>query len=131
MNTASHFYSVYDAAVTISAFLERGSRMRFIVGLVISFAVGVGCRYFDIPVGSPAVIPGALLVLAMTMGYSSTNKILNRRSKLATTSHLCGGPSGAPAAPLSVGIGDAVLSRPNAAICSATSECDDRILKAR
>jgi XapX domain-containing protein len=77
--------------------------MKFVIGLVISFAVGVGCRYFDIPVGSPAVIPGALLVLAMTMGYSSTNAVLNRRSRLATTSHLCGGPSGASAASLQTG----------------------------
>jgi XapX domain-containing protein len=69
--------------------------MRFVIGLLVSFAVGVGCRYFDIPVGSPAVIPGALLVVAMTMGYSSTNAVLNRRSRLATTSNLCGGPSGA------------------------------------
>ncbi len=67
--------------------------MRFVMGLLVSFAVGVGCRYFDIPVGSPAVIPGALLVVAMTIGYSSTNAVLNRRSSLATTSHLCGGPT--------------------------------------
>jgi len=69
--------------------------MKFVIGLLISFAVGVGCRYFDIPVGSPAVIPGALLVLAMTMGYSSANALLNRRGQVATTSHLCGGPTGA------------------------------------
>jgi len=68
--------------------------MRFAIGLVISFAVGVGCRYFDIPVGSPSVLPGALIVLAMTAGYSWTNKILNARNKIATTTHLCGGPSG-------------------------------------
>lgn len=74
--------------------------MRFFIGLLVSFAVGVGCRYFDIPVGSPAVIPGALLVVAMTIGYSSTNAVLNRRSSLATTSHLCGGPSGASAVSL-------------------------------
>jgi len=71
--------------------------MRFIIGLVVSFAVGVGCRYFDIPVGSPSVIPGALLVLAMTAGYSSTNAVLNRRGMPATTARLCGGPTGAPA----------------------------------
>ncbi len=71
--------------------------MKFIIGLAISFAVGVGCRYFDIPVGSPAVVPGALLVLAMTMGYASTDTMLNRRNRLATTSHLCGGPTGAVA----------------------------------
>jgi XapX domain-containing protein len=68
--------------------------MKFLLGLIISFAVGVGCRWFDIPVGSPPVVPGALLVLAMTLGYSSTNTFLNRRNRPATTSRLCGGPTG-------------------------------------
>jgi XapX domain-containing protein len=68
--------------------------MKFAVGLTISFAVGVFCRYFDIPVGSPPVVPGALLVLAMTLGYSSTNTFLNQRHRPSTTSHLCGGPTG-------------------------------------
>ncbi|HEY0796403.1 MAG TPA: DUF1427 family protein [Acidisarcina sp.] len=71
--------------------------MRFIIGLVISFVVGAGCRYFDIPVGSPSVLPGALIVLAMTAGYSSTNQILNARKRLARSSYLCGGPSGTSA----------------------------------
>ena len=74
--------------------------MKFMIGLLVSFAVGLGCRYFDIPVGSPAVVPGALLVLAMTMGYSSTDAVLNRRSRLATTTHLCGGPTGSTATPV-------------------------------
>jgi XapX domain-containing protein len=69
--------------------------MKLLIGLLISFAVGAGCRIFDIPVGSPPVVPGALLVLAMTLGYSSTNTILNRRDRPATTAHLCGGPTGA------------------------------------
>ncbi len=69
--------------------------MKLLIGVIVSFAVGVGCRYFDIPVPSPPVIPGALLVLAMTIGYSATNTLLNRRGNLATTSHLCGGPTGA------------------------------------
>ncbi|HEY0785441.1 MAG TPA: DUF1427 family protein [Acidobacteriaceae bacterium] len=72
--------------------------MRFAIGLLISFAVGVGCRYFDIPVGSPAVLPGALLVLVMTAGYSWTNRVLNARDRPATTTPLCGGPSGGSAA---------------------------------
>jgi XapX domain-containing protein len=71
--------------------------MKFVIGLVVSFAIGVACRYFDIPVGSPAVIPGALLVLAMTAGYSITNRLLDHRNRPATTAHLCGGPTGAPA----------------------------------
>ena len=57
--------------------------MKFIIGIMISFAVGVGCRYFDIPAGSPSVIPGDLLVLAMTTGYSRTNRILDARNKPA------------------------------------------------
>jgi XapX domain-containing protein len=70
--------------------------MKLLIGVVISFVVGAGCRYFDIPVPSPPVVPGALLVLAMTIGYSSTNVLLNRRGNLATTTHLCGGPTGSP-----------------------------------
>ena len=68
--------------------------MKFTIGLLVSFAVGVGCRYFDVPVGSPSAIPGALIVLAMTTGYSWTNQILNARNRAATTAHLCGGPTG-------------------------------------
>jgi XapX domain-containing protein len=82
------------AVAGFTNFDPRGKRMKLLIGLIISFAVGVGCRVFDIPVGSPPVIPGALLVLAMTIGYSSTNTILNRRNRPSTTSHLCGGPSG-------------------------------------
>jgi XapX domain-containing protein len=71
--------------------------MKLFIGVVVSFIVGLGCRYFDIPVPSPPLIPGALLVLAMTIGYSSTNAVLNRRGNLATTAHLCGGPTGSAA----------------------------------
>jgi XapX domain-containing protein len=76
--------------------------MKLLIGLVVSFVVGVGCRYFDIPVPSPPLIPGALLVLAMTIGYSTTSTLLNRKGNLATTAHLCGGPTGSPAASTAV-----------------------------
>lgn len=72
--------------------------MKLLFGLLISFAVGAFCRFCDIPVGSPPVLPGALLVLAMTLGYSSTNALLDRHERPATTSHLCGGPDGATGA---------------------------------
>ena len=67
--------------------------MKFLIGLIISFLVGAGCRYFDLPVGSPAVVPGALLVLAMTLGYSSTDKLMSKQ-RMATMKALCGGPTG-------------------------------------
>lgn len=72
--------------------------MKFFVGILISFAVGVGCRYFDLPVGSPAVLPGAVIVFAMTAGYAWTNQMLQARGRIGTTMHLCGGPTGAPSA---------------------------------
>ena len=72
--------------------------MKFAIGLVISFLVGAGCRYFDIPVGSPPVLPGALLVIAMTLGYTTTDRLVSRKNgREATTKNLCGGPTGVPA----------------------------------
>jgi XapX domain-containing protein len=68
--------------------------MRFTIGLIVSFAIGVSCRLFDVPVGSPAAIPGALIVLAMTAGCSWTNQFLNARKRPSATTHLCGGPTG-------------------------------------
>jgi len=66
------------------------------IGFVLSFLIGAGCRYFDIPAASPPVIPGALIVLAMTLGYSSMDRILVRKNQVATTKDFCGGPTGLP-----------------------------------
>jgi XapX domain-containing protein len=73
--------------------------VKIAIGFVLSFIIGAGCRYFDIPAASPPVIPGALIVLAMTLGYTSMDRILIRkdRDRAATTKHLCGGPMGLPA----------------------------------
>jgi XapX domain-containing protein len=71
--------------------------IRIAIGFVLSFVIGAACRYFDIPAASPPVIPGALIVLAMTLGYSSMDRIV-RKERVATTKHLCGGPTGLPVA---------------------------------
>lgn len=71
--------------------------IRIVIGLVLSFLIGAGCRYFDIPAASPPVLPGALIVLAMTLGYTSMDRALSRKNQVATTKHLCGGPTGLPA----------------------------------
>ena len=42
--------------------------MKIVIGFVLSFIIGAGCRYFDIPAASPPVIPGALIVLAIAVG---------------------------------------------------------------
>ena len=72
--------------------------MKIAIGFVLSFLIGAGCRYFDIPAASPPVIPGALIVLAMTLGYTSMDRVLIRKDRAATTKHLCGGPTGLPKA---------------------------------
>ena len=69
--------------------------MKILIGAIVAFLIGAGCRYFDIPVPSPPILPGALLVVAMTLGYSATDRALTRKSQIATTKHLCGGPNGA------------------------------------
>ena len=70
--------------------------MKIVIGFILSFIIGAGCRYFDIPAASPPVIPGALIVLAMTLGYSSMDRVLTKKNQVATTRHLCGGPTGLP-----------------------------------
>jgi XapX domain-containing protein len=73
--------------------------LKILIGLVLSFVIGAGCRYFDIPAASPPMIPGALIVLAMTLGYSSMERLMaNKNPKaVAVTKNLCGGPTGLPA----------------------------------
>ncbi|HEX4595976.1 MAG TPA: DUF1427 family protein [Bryobacteraceae bacterium] len=71
---------------------------RILIGFVLSFLIGAACRYFDIPAASPPVIPGALIVLAMTLGYSSMDRVVSRRQQAATMKRLCGGPIGLPIA---------------------------------
>jgi XapX domain-containing protein len=70
--------------------------MKIIVGLLVGFFIGAGCRYFDIPVPSPPVLPGALLVVAMTLGYTTTDGLMGRKDQIAMTEQ-CGGPTGQPA----------------------------------
>ncbi|HXJ41048.1 MAG TPA: DUF1427 family protein [Bryobacteraceae bacterium] len=71
---------------------------RILIGVVLSFLIGAACRYFDIPAASPPVIPGAIIVLAMTLGYSSMDRVVSRRQPAATTKNFCGGPTGLPIA---------------------------------
>jgi XapX domain-containing protein len=65
-----------------------------LIGVIVSMLVGAGCRFFDIPVPSPPILPGALLVVAMTFGYSAVDRVMVRRARASTTQHLCGGPTG-------------------------------------
>lgn len=43
--------------------------MKVMIAAVVAFIVGFGCRWFDIPAPAPPMLQGALLVVAMTLGY--------------------------------------------------------------
>lgn len=52
---------------------------KIIVGLLLGVLVGATCRWFDIPVPSPPSLLGALLVVAVTVGYAATDHALRAR----------------------------------------------------
>lgn len=39
------------------------------LGFALALAIGVGCRLLDIPLPAPPRLEGALLVVAMTLGF--------------------------------------------------------------
>jgi XapX domain-containing protein len=74
--------------------------MKIAAGMILGILIGVACRWFDIPVPSPPKLVGALLVVAMTVGYLATDKLIATKFTArgpATTKDLCGGPTGKPA----------------------------------
>ncbi len=64
-----------------------------IIGLALAFAFGFVCRVFNIPSPAPPVILGALLVMAMTVGYLAVDRLMTSPAVHAKD---CGGPSGLP-----------------------------------
>jgi XapX domain-containing protein len=69
-----------------------------ILGLALGFGIGAGCRWSEIPLPSPPQLVGALLVVAMTLGYAFTDRYLAKQP--CATKELCGGSSGLPSEPI-------------------------------
>ncbi len=68
---------------------------RFLIGLLLGTVIGFGCRALGMPSPAPPALVGALLVVAMTVGYTLADRFLARRA--ASTLAHCGGPTGRPA----------------------------------
>lgn len=66
--------------------------MKIALGLLLAFAIGVICRLGGIPSPAPPALIGALLVLAMTIGYVLTDRYAGHRE--AKSKPFCGGPTG-------------------------------------
>jgi XapX domain-containing protein len=53
-----------------------------ICGVVVGVLIGVGCRFFEIPLPGPPAILGAFLAVAMATGYTLTDKALAARTSV-------------------------------------------------
>jgi len=51
--------------------------MEAVLGLVLGFGIGAGCRWFDIPLPAPPKLVGALLVVAMTLGFVGADAMVS------------------------------------------------------
>ena len=49
--------------------------MKLVIGLLVAFGIGFGCKYFDLPAPAPPMLTGALLVVAMTLGYTAAGAL--------------------------------------------------------
>jgi XapX domain-containing protein len=50
-----------------------------LIGLVLGLAIGFACRWFDIPLPSPPNLVGALLVVAMTLGFVTADYVMTQK----------------------------------------------------
>ena len=48
-------------------------------GIALGLLIGAGCRWLDVPVPAPPKFIGAVLVVAMTLGYLGADKVLSHR----------------------------------------------------
>ena len=47
-----------------------------VCGVFVGILIGIGCRFFEIPLPGPPAILGAFLAVAMATGYTVTDKVL-------------------------------------------------------
>ncbi|MEO5937285.1 MAG: DUF1427 family protein [Terriglobales bacterium] len=54
--------------------------VNYVIGLAMAFGIGAACRWFELPVPAPPKLLGALLVVAMTMGYIGVDRFKASRA---------------------------------------------------
>jgi XapX domain-containing protein len=54
--------------------------MKIVIGLILAVFVGIGCRFFSIPLPGPPAILGAFMAVAMATGYTLTDHLLPSKS---------------------------------------------------
>jgi XapX domain-containing protein len=59
--------------------------MRILIAFIVAFGIGAGSRWTGVPSLAPQAIVGALLIVAMSTGYVSADRLLKRTSPPAAT----------------------------------------------
>ena len=59
--------------------------MKILIAFIVAFAIGAASRWTGVPSLAPQAIVGALLIVAMSTGYVSADRLLNRTSPPAVS----------------------------------------------
>lgn len=59
--------------------------MKNLIAVCLALLIGIACRWFEIPVPAPPRLFGALLILAVTLGYVLTDTWIARRTPPSAT----------------------------------------------
>jgi XapX domain-containing protein len=59
--------------------------MRILIAFIIAFVIGAASRWTGVPSLAPQAIIGALLIVAMSTGYVSADRLLKRNSSPSVT----------------------------------------------
>jgi XapX domain-containing protein len=46
------------------------------ISLALGLVIGIACRWFDLPLPAPPKLVGALLVLAITLGFIGVDRLI-------------------------------------------------------
>ena len=52
--------------------------MKIVLGILLGFGLGAFCRWLDIPLPSPPKVVGAVMVIALTLGFVAADWGLDR-----------------------------------------------------
>jgi XapX domain-containing protein len=59
--------------------------MKILIAFIVAFGIGAGSRWTGVPSLAPQAIVGALLIVAMSTGYVSADRLLKRSTSPAVT----------------------------------------------